>query len=302
MLARPAAVPRRPPTLDAVFGRIIAVALLALTTSVALTGCSTSTPPASAVGPSAASATASSTVVSSMSPSRGSVAGGTTLTLRGSGLAAVRAVRIGDAAVTPKARSATSLTVVTPAVAGFDPGTVSVVLQGTGSTALSKGTFAYAITDGVDKQLHYALTYWKHYNPAWMPLDDNDCVDFTSQSLLQRGWKPAVDWTPDKKNIYDAGAAWRGSNEFRDYVLSHRLGTELTDRQRSKVKLGDVVQFDWNGNGDRDHTGVVTRIVHAASGIKIYFAGHTNDSKYRDVDVAITKDHPGGKAWYLSLK
>ena len=222
--------------------------------------------------------------------------------MRGTGLAAVRSVTIGGTAVRPTASSATAVTVITPAQTGFDPGTVPVVLQGSGSAALSKGTFHYAITSGVDKQLRYVLTYWKHYNSAWMPLDDNDCVDFTSQSLLARGWKPAADWTPNKANIYRAGPAWRGSNEFRNYVLSHHLGHELTDDERSKVKLGDVVQFDWNGNGDRDHTGVVTRITHTASGITIFFAGHTIDSKYRNVDTAITKDHPGGKAWYLSLK
>lgn len=285
------------------FGRIAAVTLLAATTATALTGCSAI---ASAVAGSSAtpasSAHPATTVLSTVSPASGSVAGGTTLRIRGSGLNAVRTVRIAGVAVHPTATSATSLTVVTPSAAGFDPGRAPVVLQGSGTTPLSKGTFAYAITGGVDKQLRYVLTYWKHYNSAWMPLDDNDCVDFTSQSLLARGWKPAADWTPDKADIYHAGPAWRGSNEFRLYVLSHHLGHELTDDQRSKVKLGDIVQFDWNGNGDRDHTGVVTRITHTASGIKIYFAGHTNDSKYRDVDVAITKDHPGGKAWYLSLK
>lgn len=285
------------------FGRIATVTLLAAATAAALTGCSAIASADSGAGDApTASAHSSATVLSAVSPSNGSVAGGTTLTIRGSGLAAVRAVRIGGSTAHPTATSATSLTVVTPSAAGFDPGAVPMVLQGGGGATLSKGTFSYAITGGVDKQLRYVLTYWKHYNAAWMPLDDNDCVDFTSQSLLARGWKPSADWTPDKSDIYRAGPAWRGSNEFRQYVLTHHLGHELTDDQRSKVKLGDIVQFDWNGNGDRDHTGVVTRIVHTASGIKIYFAGHTNDSKYRDVDVAITKDHPGGKAWYLSLK
>ncbi|WP_375400880.1 amidase domain-containing protein [uncultured Amnibacterium sp.] len=288
-------------------GRIATVTLLAATIAATLAGCSmlpTAAAPGGggAGGAPAESARPPATVIGSMAPSSGSVAGGTRVTVRGTGLAAVRSVTIGGIAVRPTTSSATSVTVVTPAQAGFDQGTVPVVLRGSGAAALSKATFHYALTSGVDKQLHYVLTYWKHYNPAWMPLDDNDCVDFTSQSLLARGWKPSADWTPNKANIYHAGPAWRGSNEFRRYVLSHHLGHELTDEERSKVKLGDVVQFDWNGNGDRDHTGVVTRITHTASGIRIFFAGHTIDSKYRNVDTAITKDHPGGKAWYLSLK
>ena len=80
------------------------------------------------------------------------------------------------------------------------------------------------------------------------------------------------------------------------------LGTALTDDERAKVEPGDVVQFDWDGSGDRDHTGVVTRVATVNGRTKVFFAGHTNDSDYRDVDVAITKDHPGGAAYYWSLK
>ena len=67
------------------------------------------------------------------------------------------------------------------------------------------------------------------------------------------------------------------------------------------MKPGDVVQFDWDGTGDRDHTGVVTRVAHDGGRIRIAFAGHTKDSDYRDVDDAITVDHPGGTAYYWSL-
>ena len=46
-----------------------------------------------------------------------------------------------------------------------------------------------------------------------------------------------------------------------------------------------------------------TRVVRSSNGhIEIDFAGHTNDSDYRSVDTAITKDHPGGVAYYWSLK
>lgn len=40
----------------------------------------------------------------------------------------------------------------------------------------------------------------------------------------------------------------------------------------------------------------------AATGTKIYLAGHTLDSDHRDVDTAITRDHPGGTAYYWSLE
>jgi hypothetical protein len=191
--------------------------------------------------------------------------------------------------------------VTAPPAKAFAAATVPVALvRASGSSAA--GSYHYVVRSGLDKQLNYLLKYWKHYNPAYEPLDDNDCVDFTSQSLLRRGWKEQGAWT-HAAAVLDSGLAWRSSTALRDFLGSHpELATPLTDDQRAKVKLGDIVQFDWDRSGDRDHTGVVTRIVHSTSGIKIYFAGHTKDSAYRSVDTAITKDHPGGVATYWSVK
>jgi hypothetical protein len=116
-----------------------------------------------------------------------------------------------------------------------------------------------------------------------------------------RGWKQQGDWT-HAKAVAQSGGAWISSTLFRDFMTAHpELGTALTDDERAKVKVGDVVQFDWDGTGDRDHTGVVTRVTTDGGTIRIGFAGHTTDSDYRDVDEAITKDHPGGAAFYWSL-
>ena len=145
------------------------------------------------------------------------------------------------------------------------------------------------------------LTYWKDYNPAYQRLGDTDCVDFTSQSLVERGWEQQGAWT-HAEQVALSGAAWISSTAFRDFMAAHpELGTPLSDDERDRVRLGDVVQFDWDGTGDRDHTGVVTRITREDGRIRIGFAGHTKDSDYRDVDDAITVDHPGGAAFYWSL-
>ena len=47
---------------------------------------------------------------------------------------------------------------------------------------------------------------------------------------------------------------------------------------------------------------MVTRVATVNGRTKVFFAGHTNDSDYRDVDAAITKGHLGGAAYYWSLK
>ena len=64
--------------------------------------------------------------------------------------------------------------------------------------------------------------------------------------------------------------------------------TPLSDAQRDQVKVGDIAQFDWDNSGDRDHTAIVTRVDKTASGMQIYYAGHTNDTDFsRSTIVAI---------------
>ena len=270
---------------------------------VGLSACSLGTSDAGGMAPVGADTAGPSTQnVRGVSPTSGSVKGGTSVTVSGTGLSDVRSVRVGGTVVAATAHAG-SVTFTTPSAAAFIPGTDAVVLRSGSGATVARTTYRYRTVDGVDRELAYVIRYWKHYNPAYEALSDNDCVDFTSQALLQRGWKQQGDWT-HADEVLDSGSAWRSSTAFRDFMQEHpELGTALTDQQRSKVKLGDVVQFDWDRSGDRDHTGVVTRITRSKSGhIEIYFAGHTNDSDYRSVDTAVTKDHPGGLAYYWSLK
>jgi hypothetical protein len=285
------------------FRRARRAVLVAALVTVGLAGCSLGTAVASGgaapVGGDTAGPPGS---VGRISPASGSVKGGTTVTVSGDGLAAVRTVRVAGTVV-PATAHADSVTFRTPSAAGFVPGTDTIALRNGSGATVAATTYRYRTLDGVDRELAYVTKYWKHYNPAYEALADNDCVDFTSQALLQRGWTQQGDWV-HAAAVLDSGAAWRSSTAFRDFMEQHpELGTALTDEERSKVKLGDVVQFDWDRSGDRDHTGVVTRITKSKSGhIEIFFAGHTNDSDYRSVDTAITKDHPGGLAYYWSLK
>jgi len=293
------------------FRRVRHAALLGAVLTLGLTGCSLADGGSAPVGSApvgadtaapAASAAPAKAVVHAASPATGSVKGGTKVVLTGSGLGAVRSATVAGTTV-PASGTADRVTFTTPSAVAFTPATETVALQSASGSAVGTTSFTYRTVDGVDRQLAYVLKYWKHYNPAYETLPDDDCVDFTSQSLLQRGWKQQGDWV-HAADILDAGPAWRSSTAFMNFMEEHpELGTALTDQQRSQVKVGDVVQFDWDRSGDRDHTGVVTRVVKQSDGhIEIDFAGHTNDSDYRSVDTAITKDHPGGVAYYWSLK
>lgn len=158
------------------------------------------------------------------------------------------------------------------------------------------------LSAAVQRQIDYVLTYWKNYNTAeYGVLGDNDCVNFASQSLIQRGWTQDDDWY-HASDIEDSSDTWLSSTAMHDWLETRPdLATPLDDSQRDQVKVGDIVQFDWDRSGDRDHTGIVTRVTHTDAGTQIAFAGHTEDSDYRDVDEAITVDHPGGAVYYWSV-
>ena len=164
---------------------------------------------------------------------------------------------------------------------------------------------APALSAEVTAQLDYALAHWQlgNYNSAdWGILGENDCVNFASQAMIARGWTMDSVWSsPKNGNAYDSSAAWRSSTAFMKYIASTGKATALTDQQRDQVKVGDIVQFDWDNSGDRDHTGIVTKVEKVGETISISFAGHTLDSDYRSVDTAITVDHPGGTAYYWSV-
>jgi hypothetical protein len=151
-------------------------------------------------------------------------------------------------------------------------------------------------------QVDYVLEYWSDYNDEeWGVLERNDCVNFASQSLVVRGWEQTAAWYHGG-DPYSSSASWRSSTAMRDWLETRPdLATPLDDDERDQVQLGDLVQFDWDNSGDRDHTGVVTRIERSDAGVKVYFAGHTLDSDYRDVDVAITEEHPGASVYYWRL-
>ncbi|TFD28555.1 amidase domain-containing protein [Cryobacterium lyxosi] len=162
-----------------------------------------------------------------------------------------------------------------------------------------------AVGAAVTAQLDYLLTHWKleNYNSAeWGVLGENDCVNFASQAMIARGWTMDAVWSsPKNGNAYDSTAAWRSSTAFMKYIAATGKAVALTDQQRDQVKVGDIAQFDWDNTGDRDHTGIVTKVEKAGDTVSIFFAGHTLDSDYRSVDTAITVEHPGGTAYYWSV-
>ncbi|WP_166784035.1 amidase domain-containing protein [Cryobacterium suzukii] len=175
----------------------------------------------------------------------------------------------------------------------------------TESAAAAPVAAAPAVSAAVTAQVDYLLAHWslENYNSAeWGVLGENDCVNFASQAMIARGWTMDAVWSsPKNGNAYESSAAWRSSTAFMKYIAQTGKATALTDQQRDQVKVGDIAQFDWDNTGDRDHTGIVTKVEKVGDTVSIFFAGHTLDSDYRSVDTAITVEHPGGTAYYWSV-
>ncbi|MRG61697.1 CHAP domain-containing protein [Agromyces sp. CFH 90414] len=161
------------------------------------------------------------------------------------------------------------------------------------------------LSPAVAAQLAYVSAHWRDTsNEEFGFLEESDCVNFASQSLLERGWTTDDEWWYEPGgDPYAHAPAWISSTAFRDYLEAHpERATALTDAQRERVKVGDIVQFDWDDSGDRDHTGIVTAVEMRDDGsVSIEYAGHTDATYDYTVDEAITEKHPGGIAYYWSV-
>ncbi|KQQ05293.1 hypothetical protein ASG06_01385 [Rathayibacter sp. Leaf185] len=131
-------------------------------------------------------------------------------------------------------------------------------------------------------QLDYLETYWSDYNSAqYGVISGNDCVNFASQSLIARGWAMDSEWNYSSTGGYSS--AWASSTAFNSYLAQHpERATALSNAQRDQVEVGDIVQFDWDGSGDWDHTGIVTRV----DGDTILYSSHTVDNFDQSIDSA----------------
>lgn len=256
-----------------------------------------------------------SSIIAVDGASAGSVAGGTVVTVTGADLGAVASARFGANAAEVVSVTMDTVTISTPASTGLSLGTVPVRLfdvdgkpvqvETAGSAATADAapaplTFRYIADPKVTAQTAYVLAHWQNYNTAeYGRLPGTDCVNFTSQSLVARGWKMDAEWSFNARTS-QYSSAWASSTAFAAYLAAHpERATALRDDQREQVKVGDVVQFDWNSSGDRDHTGVVTRVDKSNGETKIYYASHTMDNDFKSVDESLA--NAGGTASYWSI-
>jgi hypothetical protein len=246
-------------------------------------------------------------VVTSTLTATAPISGGAVLTLEGTRLDELTDVEVGGVHAEFHATSATSATVVVPPAASYDAGTASLALwDSEGRIGSPDVEVVYESQSAVDRQMAYAFDHWNDYNLAQYG-DFNewggDCINFVSQTLVARGWQPTEDWFNDAQE--DWAPAFVHVPSFDAWLREHPEygATTLTLDQRDQVKIGDVVLFDWEGDGSLDHAQVVSRVTTLGDGsIRIAMVGHNLDSDYRDLDAALaTQGQAGATAFFWSI-
>ncbi len=251
----------------------------------ALVGCTTPDP---TLKTAAVEAPAAPPELASLSPAEGSLIGGETVTLTGANLEDVTEVTFGDQPATDvTVVDSTTVTAVVPHSIDYVSGaSVDVEIATAAGTAGVESAYTYLTLTAVDRQLEYAFAHWDDYNLAaygdfttW----GGDCINFVSQTLVARGWTTTDEWFNDAQENW--APAFVHVPSFDDLLAtsSQYDAVKLTHDQQDQAKIGDVVVFDWDGDGSLDHAQVISGV----EGDTIYMVGHDMNSTYRSIDLAL---------------
>lgn len=127
----------------------------------------------------------------------------------------------------------------------------------------------------------YAERWWNEYNPSFKKFDV-DCTNYISQCLYA-GKAPMVGY-PNRNNGWwmknnNWSYSWTVSNALQSYLKGAKKGLrgkEVSDP--SELQLGDVIFYDFQGDGRFDHTTIVTG--KDREGMPLVNA-HTSNSRMR---------------------
>lgn len=130
------------------------------------------------------------------------------------------------------------------------------------------------------KAVQYAERWWDEYNPNY-PDFENDCTSFISQ-CLHAGGVPMWGRPNRSKGWWMTGKSWSWSwsvaNSLKTVLeQSKGIRTKVVDAPQ-KLLLGDVICYDFQGDGRFDHNTIVTGKDQA--GMPLVNA-HTTNSRQR---------------------
>ncbi|MEV4438138.1 amidase domain-containing protein [Streptomyces sp. NPDC049577] len=138
----------------------------------------------------------------------------------------------------------------------------------------------------------YAERYWNRYNPAYRSFNSagGDCTNFISQSLKAGGWKDAPGSEEDYQkwwyNSSSQSTTWVGANEWSWYALSSKRVTNLSNV--FQMDVGDILQMDFDRDGSKDHSMIVTY----RSRIGVPYVTYHSTNTYRKSVASLVASYP----------
>ncbi|PLR97830.1 amidase domain-containing protein [Bacillus sp. T33-2] len=131
------------------------------------------------------------------------------------------------------------------------------------------------------KAVQYAERWWNDYNPAYKKFDV-DCSNYISQ-CLHAGGAPMTGYPNRGKGWWmmknNWSFSWSVANALRWYLTSSKAGLRANEvKSPDELLPGDVICYDFQGDGRFDHTTIVT--AKDAYGMPLVNA-HTHNSRLR---------------------
>ncbi|HZG70337.1 MAG TPA: amidase domain-containing protein [Chondromyces sp.] len=131
------------------------------------------------------------------------------------------------------------------------------------------------------KAVQYAERWWNDHNPAYKKFND-DCTNYISQCLHAGGapmWgqpNRSKGWWMQRNNW---SYSWTVAHSFRWYLGTSKTGLRSKEVDApERLKVGDIICYDFQGDGRFDHTTIVT--ARDENGMPLVNA-HTTNSRMR---------------------
>lgn len=131
------------------------------------------------------------------------------------------------------------------------------------------------------KAVQYAERWWNEYNPKYLRFN-NDCTNYISQ-CLHAGNAPMIGYPRRERGWWMRNGSWSYTwavaNALRWYLPNAKSGLRAKEVSApSELIPGDVIFYDFQGDGRYDHTTIVT--AKDANGMPLVNA-HTFNSRMR---------------------
>jgi len=111
------------------------------------------------------------------------------------------------------------------------------------------------------KAYKYAELWWNGFNPAYREMKGNDCTNYISQ-VLHAGGMPMVNTGAKGSGWWYRGGSspswsysWTVAHSLRFALSKYMQAREVSDPRQ--LKVGDVICYDWDGDGRWQHNTVV---------------------------------------------